>query len=344
MLKNKEIMKNTYIIAEAGVNHNGSIELALELIDKAKEVGANCVKFQTFKAESIVTKESPKANYQLLVTDKNESQFEMLKKLELKVNDYSFLIERCKSLGIDFLSTPYNIEDAELLNSLNVDGFKIASGQLTESFFLKQVAKMKKKMIISTGMANMAEVFLAVEAIRSEGNNDIVVLQCTTNYPSSIEDANLLSMISIKDACSVVVGYSDHVINNYACYASVALGAEVIEKHFTLDKNLPGPDHSCSLNPEEFRELVEGIRNIEKSLGSSIKRPSQIEIDNSYGMRRSLVVLSDLKAGSILTTENIGFKRPANGLEPNMYEQILGKAILKDLKKDEAIQMNSIKW
>lgn len=337
-------MKKTYIIAEAGVNHNGSIELALELINKAKEVGADCVKFQTFKAESIVTKESPKANYQLLVTDKNESQFDMLKKLELRMNDYSILIERCKTIGIDFLSTPYNIEDAELLNSLNVEGFKIASGQLTETYFLKQVARMGKKMIISTGMANMAEVFLAVEAIRSEGNNDIVVLQCTTNYPSRIEDSNLLSMISIKNACSVVVGYSDHVINNYACYASVALGAEYLEKHFTLDKNLPGPDHSCSLNPQEFKDLVEGVRNIEKSLGSSIKRPSQIEIENSFGMRRSLVVLSDLKAGSVLTPEIIGFKRPSNGLAPNMYEQILGKSILNDMKKDEAIHMNSIKW
>ena len=344
MLKNNRNMKKTYIIAEAGVNHNGSIELALELINKAKEVGADCVKFQTFKAESIVTKESPKANYQLLVTDKNESQYDMLKKLELRMNDYSILIERCKTIGIDFLSTPYNIEDAELLNSLNVEGFKIASGQLTETYFLKQVARMKKKMIISTGMANMAEVFLAVEAIRSEGNNDIVVLQCTTNYPSRIEDSNLLSMISIKNACSVVVGYSDHVINNYACYASVALGAEYLEKHFTLDKNLPGPDHSCSLNPQEFKDLVEGVRNTEKSLGSSIKRPSQIEIENSFGMRRSLVVLSDLKAGSVLTPEIIGFKRPSNGLTPNMYEQILGKSILKDMKKDESIHMNSIKW
>ncbi|MGN6177653.1 MAG: N-acetylneuraminate synthase [Mucilaginibacter sp.] len=333
-----------YIIAEAGVNHNGNINIALELIDKAHEAGADCVKFQTFKAEQIVTKESPKAKYQLEVTDKSESQYTMLKKLELGLDDYKQLLQRCQEKGIDFLSTPYNKEDADFLDGLNVTGFKIASGQLTELPFLKYVAGKKKTMIISTGMANMADVFTAVETIRATGNNDIIVLQCTTNYPSRIEDANLLAMNSIKEACKVRVGYSDHVENNYACFASVALGAEIVEKHFTLDKNMEGPDHSSSLNPAEFKELVIGIRNIEKALGSGLKKPSQVEIDNSYGMKRSLVLLQDIGAGTVLQEAHIGFKRPFNGLSPNMLEQVIGKTIARDMKKDEAIQYNSIVW
>lgn len=333
-----------YIIAEAGVNHNGNINIALELIDKAHEAGADCVKFQTFKAEQIVTKESPKAKYQLEVTDKSESQYTMLKKLELGLDDYKQLLQRCQEKGIDFLSTPYNKEDADFLDGLNVTGFKIASGQLTELPFLKYVAGKKKTMIISTGMANMADVFTAVETIRATGNNDIIVLQCTTNYPSRIEDANLLAMNSIKEACKVRVGYSDHVENNYACFASVALGAEIVEKHFTLDKNMEGPDHSSSLNPAEFKELVIGIRNIEKALGSGLKKPSQVEVDNSYGMKRSLVLLQDIEAGTVLQEAHIGFKRPFNGLSPNMLEQVIGKTIARDMKKDEAIQYNSIVW
>jgi len=333
-----------YIIAEAGVNHNGNINIALELIDKAHDAGADCVKFQTFKAEQIVTKESPKAKYQLEVTDKSESQYTMLKKLELGLDDYKQLLQRCQEIGIDFLSTPYNKEDADFLDALNVTGFKIASGQLTELPFLKYVAAKKKTMIISTGMANMADVFTAVETIRAAGNNDIIVLQCTTNYPSRIEDANLLAMDSIKEACKVRVGYSDHVENNYACFASVALGAEIVEKHFTLDKNMEGPDHSSSLNPAEFKELVIGIRNIEKALGTGLKKPSQVEIDNSYGMKRSLVLLQDIEAGTVLQESHIGFKRPFNGLSPNMLEQVIGKTLARNMKKDEAIQYNSIAW
>jgi N,N'-diacetyllegionaminate synthase len=337
-------MKRTYIIAEAGVNHNGNLDYALELIVKAKEAGADCVKFQTFKAEYLVTKTSPKAKYQLLVTDKKESQFEMLKSLELQFSDYEKLIRRCKEYDIDFLSTPYNKEDVDFLATLGVEGFKIASGQLTELPFLKYTSRKGKKMIVSTGMATMAEVFAAVESIREEGNDDIVVLQCTTNYPSRIEDANVLAMLSIKEACKVNVGYSDHVQNNYACFAAAALGAAVIEKHFTLDNNLPGPDHSSSLNPKEFKELVHGIRQIEIALGNGLKKPSQIEIENSYGMKRSLVALTDLPQGTVLKAEHIGFKRPSNGLPPNMYELVLGKKIAKAINADEAFQFDNISW
>ena len=337
-------MKKVYIIAEVGVNHNGSVELACEMIKKAKESGADCVKFQTFKADQIVTKASPKAKYQLEVTEKTESQFDMLKKLELTFNDYKTLLEKCTEYDIDFLSTPYNKEDVDFLEKLNVVGYKIASGQLTELPFLRYVANKQKKIIISTGMATMSEVFDAVETIRSAGNNNIVVLQCTTNYPSKIEDANLLAMKSIQSACKVAVGYSDHVSNNYACFASVALGAEIVEKHFTLNKKMAGPDHSSSLEPIEFQELVVGIRNIEMALGSGIKKPSSIEVQNSYGMKRSLVLLEDVEAGTVLTENIIGFKRPANGIPVNMLENILGKTLLKSIKKDEPLQFNSIQW
>jgi N-acetylneuraminate synthase/N,N'-diacetyllegionaminate synthase len=268
----------------------------------------------------------------------------MLKKLELGFDDYSSILERCKAKGIDFLSTPYNIEDVDFLEGLKVTAYKIASGQLTELPFLKYVASKKKTMIVSTGMATMADVFTAVEAIRNEGQEDIIVLQCTTNYPSSIEDANLLAMRSMKEACKVRVGYSDHVENNYACFASVALGAEIIEKHFTLDKNMAGPDHSSSLTPDEFKELVIGIRNIEASLGSGLKNPSMKEIENSFGMKRSLVLLCDLDENSILQGKHIGFKRPASGLPPNMIEKVIGKKLLKSMKKDEALQLDSIRW
>jgi N,N'-diacetyllegionaminate synthase len=336
--------KKIYIIAEAGVNHNGDVNIALKLIDEASNAGADCVKFQTFKASQIVSKNSPKAKYQLLVTDPAESQSEMLKKLELDLDNYKVLIQRCKEKKIDFLSTPYNKEDADFLESINVSGFKIASGQLTELPFLIYVAKKKKTMIISTGMATMADVFNAVEAIRSTGNNDIIVLQCTTNYPSKIEDANVLAMQSIKEACKVRVGYSDHVENNFACYAAVSLGAEIIEKHFTIDKNMEGPDHSSSLCPAEFKSLIFGIREIEKSLGTGLKVPSEIERENSYGMKRSLVALSNLRAGTILEEKHIGYKRPANGLNPNMIDIIIGKELLIDINEDEAFQYKSIKW
>lgn len=334
----------TYIIAEVGVNHNGQLQIALDLIEKAKSVGADCVKFQTFKAEKIVTKDSPKAKYQLKVTDENESQFDMLKKLELTLDDYKSLINKCHELEIDFLSTPYNKEDVDFLEELSVFGYKIASGQLTEIPFLKYVASKQKKMIISSGMATISNVFDAVEAIRSTGNNNIVVLQCTTNYPSLIEDSNLLSMKTISKACGVEVGYSDHVQNNFACYAAVALGAKIIEKHFTIDKNFPGPDHSSSLTPVEFKDLVFGIREVEKSLGSSIKKPTLVESQNIFGMKRSLVAEVSILKGTIITEQHIGFKRPANGMEVNMFDQIIGKEVVKDMHKDEPFQLNCIKW
>jgi len=268
----------------------------------------------------------------------------MLKKLELDFEAYKGIITLCEELGIDFLSTPYNVEDIEFLEELGVDAYKVASGQLTEPPFLRYLARKKKRIYLSTGMGTLADVFNAIETIRAEGNNDIVVLQCTTNYPSRIEDANILAMTSIREACDVRVGYSDHVPNNYACFAAVALGAEVIEKHFTLDKEMEGPDHSSSLDPNEFKELVIGVRNIELALGSKVKKPSSVEIENSKGMKRGLVVLTDVPKGTVLTKEHIGFKRPLKGIPISMYDSVLGKQTLVDLRKDDHLDFNAIQW
>lgn len=335
-------MKPVYIIAEAGVNHNGSVDIALRLVDEAKEAGADCVKFQTFRAEKIVTAASPKANYQLEVTDRGESQFAMLKKLELDREEFARIKAYCGQVGIHFMSTPYNPEDAELLNGLGVDAFKIASGQVVELPFLREVARYGKRMIVSTGMADMQEVREAVQAIRSTGNSDLVILQCNTDYPSRIEDVNIRAMITMRDELKVRVGYSDHVPNNMACFAAVALGAEMIEKHFTLDSTLPGPDHSSSLEPAAFAELVKGIREVERSLGDGIKRPSAREQANTYGMRRSLVAVHDLAAGAVLRAADIGFKRPANGLSPKYLDAVVGRTLAYPVKKDEALTWDAI--
>lgn len=330
-------MVRTYIIAEAGVNHNGSLELAFRLVDEAKAAGADCVKFQTFKAERIVTASSPKANYQLEVTDRAESQFDMLRKLELDREAFARIQVHCRQVGIDFMSTPYNPEDAELLNGLGVDAFKIASGQVVELPFLRQVSRYGRRMIVSTGMADMQEVREAVDAIRGTGNSDIFILQCNTDYPSRVEDVNLRAMLTMRDELKVRVGYSDHVPDNYACYAAVALGAEMIEKHFTLDNAMPGPDHSSSLEPSAFRELVKGIRAVEMSLGDGIKRPGERERANTYGMRRSLVAARELPADHVLSEADLGFKRPANGLSPKHLDAVVGRRLARPLRVDEAL-------
>ena len=332
----------TYIIAEAGVNHNGDLGMALELVRAAKDAGADCVKFQTFKAESVATAAAPKAAYQLEVTDRAESQLAMLKKLELPLKHYQEIIALCAQLGIHFMSTPYNHADADFLNDLGVPAFKIASGQLVEWDFLQYVARFQKPMIISSGMATLAEVYEGVAAIRNTGNEQIVLLQCTTNYPSRLEDANLRAMRSMQNALDILIGYSDHVPSNYACYAAVALGAKVIEKHFTLDNDLPGPDHSSSLNPDDFKILTEGIRNVEKSLGSPVKKPCAAEIANTEGMRRSIVLLKDLPKGTPLKREFLTFKRPATGIAPKQLDWVIGKKLKRDLTMDAILQIEDL--
>tara|TARA_B100001059_G_scaffold60130_1_gene55729 strand:+ start:14246 stop:15250 length:1005 start_codon:yes stop_codon:yes gene_type:complete len=333
----------TYIIAEAGVNHNGSLQTAFDLINEAKSAGADCIKFQTFKAENLVLKSSPKANYQLKTTNKKESQYEMLKKLEISYDNFSLIKKECVKRKIDFISTPYSFEDVDFLDSIGVKYFKIASGQLTEKPFVEYVASKKREIILSTGMAKLNEVVEAVDIIKNQKINTFV-LQCNTNYPSNISDANLRAMITMRDALKIPVGYSDHVSNNYASFAAVALGAVIIEKHFTLNKNNSGPDHSSSCDPQEFKNLVYGIRNIELSLGDGIKKPSVSEMKNAPSMKRSIVLKRKIKKGEVITINDVEFKRPANGLNPNLLYKIIGKEVINDFNKDTPLNFKMIKW
>lgn len=333
-----------FVIAEIGVNHNGSIELAQKLIDEAVAGGADCVKFQTFKAEQIVTHHSPKADYQLKVTDKNESQFSMLKKLELSFEAHVILKEYAEKKGVVFISTPYNLEDIDFLEKLGVSGFKIASGQLIEHPFLEYIAKKNRPLILSTGMGYLSDVDSAIRVIKGAGNKQLALLQCTTNYPSDESEVNLNVISSFKQSFGLITGYSDHTQSNIAIMGAVALGAKIIEKHFTLDKKMEGPDHSSSSEPKEFKQLVQEIRLMEKALGSFHKFPSPNEIKNSMGMRRSLFAKKDLSAGEVIGWDTVAFKRPASGLSPNELPMILGKKIKKSLKMDEPITRDSIEW
>ncbi len=333
-----------YIIAEAGVNHNGDLGTALELVHKAHEIGADCVKFQTFKAASVITKRAPKAQYQLQVTDPGESQFDMLKKLELSDEDYIQIIGECHKLGITFLSTPYNEADADFLAKLGVSAFKIASGQIVELSFLEHVASFGKPMILSSGMATLAEAYEAVTIIRESGNNQLAMLQCTTNYPSENEDANIRAMVTMGHSLDLIFGYSDHIEENYACYAAIALGAKIIEKHFTLDRRMPGPDHKASLDVQQFKGLINGIRKTEAALGSSVKTPSEREKQNIQGMRRSIVLLEDIKKGDTIREANMAFKRPATGISPRRKREIIGKKAMTDIAKDTPLKEGMIVW
>ena len=329
-------MSKIYIIAEAGVNHNGNLEMALDLIKKAKKPGADCVKFQTFKAENIVTESSPKAAYQLKTTSEQETQFSMLKSLELGYDAYLQIKKECENQAIDFISTPYHYDDVDFLDEIGVSQFKIASSQLTELPFLEYVAKKNRGIILSTGMASLSEVFEATQTIKSI-NSKLIVLQCTTNYPSLISEANINAMLAIKEACKVDVGYSDHVENNYACFAAAALSAKVIEKHFTLDKSLPGPDHICSLDPNEFKEMVYGIRQIESALGNGIKLPTQNEKPNIFAMRRSIVAAHDINRGEVIKQSMLTFKRPFGGIEPKQINLLVGKKLKRNISYNEQV-------
>jgi N,N'-diacetyllegionaminate synthase len=326
-----------HIIAEAGVNHNGDQNLALKLIDAAKMSGADCVKFQTFKAEEVVTASAPKALYQLDVTDKNESQLQMLKKLELNFDAYLVLIEYCRKVDIEFLSTPYSSADIDFLERLGVGSYKIASGQLVEPSFLRAVAKTGKPIYLSTGMATLAEVDEAVRTIRAAGNDRLVLLQCTTNYPSRLQDANLLTIPTMAAAFGTVMGYSDHTQSDTACLVAIGLGARVIEKHLTLDKGLPGPDHSSSATPDEFKRLCLAIREAELVLGSGRKEPCEAEIANARGMRRSLVASRRIMPGEIILEDMLTCKRPGTGIRPDLMPEVVGCSATREIQKDEII-------
>ena len=331
-----------FIIAEAGVNHNGNIELAKKLVEEAKKCGADCVKFQTFKSERVVIQDAPKASYQLKTTDPNESQIEMLKKLELPIDSYKSLIQHSNNNDITFLSTPYKEEDVDFLDELGVPAFKLASICAAEPQFVNYVAKKGKPVILSTGMATLEEVREAVSAFTETGNKDLILLQCTTNYPSRIEDTNLRAMVTMRETLGAVIGYSDHTQDDTACIASVALGATVIEKHFTLDKNLSGPDQSSSYDPIEFKRLVGYIRKAEIALGSTSKEPCEIEKKNAIGMRRSLVAKVDIEQNTVITTDMVTLKRPATGIKPSEMDKIIGKKVCQDILADSLIHWSDL--
>jgi N-acetylneuraminate synthase len=331
----------TLIIAEAGVNHNGDINLAKQLVAAAAAAGADMVKFQTFKALNLVTKTASKAAYQNKTTDESESQFEMIRKLELSKADHELLIEECHRYGISFFSTAFDTDSFDMLVNMGIKQVKIPSGELTNLPLLRYMTRLGLPVILSTGMANMGEIEAAIEVIENSGTprNLITVLHCTTEYPTPMNEVNLRAMLSIKLAFGVRVGYSDHTPGIEIPIAAVALGATVIEKHFTLDRTLPGPDHLASLEPKELKAMVDAIRNIEMALGDGIKRPSASEIKNIPIARKSLVATKSIRAGESFSANNIGTKRPGTGISPMLWDDVIGRKATRDFIQDELISL-----
>jgi len=316
---------STIIIAEAGVNHNGSVEMAHQLVNIAAEAGADAVKFQTFRSERLVSLSTPKAEYQRQRTGAEETQYEMLKQLELTQEAHEDLFNYCQEKDIHFLSTPFDRDSADLLETLGVEAFKVGSGDITNWSFLEHIAVKGKPIIISTGMSYLSEVDEAIRVVRRAGNDNLVILHCVSNYPAEPEDVNLRAMVTMANALKVPVGYSDHTLGIEIAIAAVAMGACVIEKHFTLDRQLPGPDHQASLEPDEFQQLVTGIRQVEKALGNGIKAPVESEGPNRELVRRSLIAKCIIPAGTIITHEMLGALRPADGLSPANVHSVVGR-------------------
>ncbi|MBE5924466.1 MAG: N-acetylneuraminate synthase [Lachnospiraceae bacterium] len=332
-----------YIIAEAGVNHNGDIDIALQMIDKAKECGVDCIKFQTFKTEKLVTKDAKKAEYQVLNTENADSQFSMLKALELSFEDFKILKEHCDEVGIDFMSTPFDMESVDVLEKLGVKEYKMSSGDITNKQLLEYVASKNKPMIISTGMCDMDEVKEAVGWIENMGNKDITLLHCTSNYPAPYEEVNMLSMLTLKNAFPYPVGYSDHTKGVIIPITAVAMGAKVIEKHFTLDKNMKGPDHKASLDVAELKDMVDAIRIVEVSKGDGIKAPAKSELSTRSVARKSIVAKAAKRKGDVLTSDDITIKRPGDGIPPKYMDEIIGKELVRDIAQDELLQFEDLK-
>lgn len=334
-------MKKVIIIAEAGVNHNGNVSVAKKLIDVASEAGVDYVKFQTFKTENLVTKNAKKAKYQIENTNEAGSQFDMLKKLELNVEAHHLLIDYCAQKNIKFLSTGFDMESLDLLNNLNIDIFKVPSGEITNLPYLEKVASFGKPVILSTGMCAMQEVKDAFEVILAGGikKENVMILHCNTEYPTPMEDVNLTAMLSIKKELGVKIGYSDHTLGIEIPIAAVAIGASVIEKHFTLDRNMDGPDHKASLKPDELKSMVTAIRNTELALGDGIKKPTKSEQKNILIARKSIVAIDDINKGDIFTEQNISVKRPGNGISAMKWHDVLGTKADKNYKEDELIKL-----
>jgi len=339
-------LRKVLIIAEAGVNHNGSIELAMQLIDAAAAAGADIVKFQTFKAENLVSKAAVKAEYQKanMSDDKDENQFQMLKKLELSFEDHVTLKNYCTGKGIEFWSTAFDLESIAMLKDLGIDKWKIPSGEVTNLPFLKKIGSLGDKVILSSGMCTLNEISEAIEVLEEAGTNrtDIVVLHCNTEYPTPFKDVNLRAMLQIRDKFDVRVGYSDHTEGIEVPVAAVALGASVIEKHFTLDKNLPGPDHKASLEPNELKAMVTAIRNIEQALGSEHKVITPSEVKNVSIARKSIHIKHPLKAGHSITENDLEMKRPGDGISPMRMFEIIGKKINRDLPAEHLLRSDDV--
>jgi len=336
-------MKHTIIIAEAGVNHNGSIELAKQLVDKAVEAGVDYIKFQTFKASKLVTKAAKQAEYQQKnIGKEGDSQYQMLKKLELSPEDHEVLIAYCKDKGIRFFSTAFDFDSIEYLHSLNLGLWKIPSGEVTNYPFLKRIAAFNEPTILSTGMCDMVDVRAAVDALYKNGlsKENLILLHCNTEYPTPFEDVNLKAMDVLRKEFGVEVGYSDHTKGIEVPIAAVALGATVIEKHFTLDLNMEGPDHKASLEPDELKAMVSAIRNIEMAVGGDgTKHVSESEKKNIAIARKSIVAACDIKAGEVFTEQNLTVKRPGNGISPMRWEEVLGQTAKRDFNEDELIEL-----
>ncbi len=333
-------MNKTFIIAEAGVNHNGSLSIAKKMVEKAAKAGADAVKFQTFKARDLVSKIAPKAEYQLKTTNSSESQFEMIKRLELDRDMHEILIEHCEKNSIMFLSSPFDLKGIDLLEKLNLSIFKIPSGEITNLPYLRKIGSLRKEIILSTGMATIKEIKTALDILTTAGTlqKNITILHCNTEYPTPMLDVNLNAMKTMKSVFpSVKVGYSDHTQGIEVAIAAAALGAKVIEKHFTLDNTMEGPDHNASLEPKELQQMVQAIKNIKMALGNGIKEPSASEKPNIAVVRKSIMAAKDISKGEIFSETNLTAKRPGTGISPMLWDDIIGKRASRNFHADELI-------
>ena len=335
-----ESANHVFIIAEAGLNHNGLIEKAIEMIHVAKEAGVDAVKFQTAVPELVITKEATKAEYQLNFTENDETQLEMLKKIHLPLADYKRLKDECDENNIEFMSTPFDEVSIETLKKLEMKRYKIPSGEITNLPYLRQIGRLGRPVIISTGMTTLDEIRNALNILIESGTEkeQITILHCNTEYPTPMKDVNLKAMLTIKDEMGVNIGYSDHTLGIEIPIAAVAMGAAVIEKHFTLDRNMPGPDHAASLEPEELKAMVTAIRNIEKAMGGGEKKPSSSETKNIGVARKSIVAKMSIKKGELFTEENLTVKRPGTGISPMEWDVVIGKAASSDYEMDDLIR------
>lgn len=333
---------SVYVIAEAGVNHNGNLENAMKLVDMAYECGADAIKFQTFKAEESTGVTADKAEYQKKNDPTKETQLDMIRKLELPFSDFGLIKEYCQKRGIDFISTPDGSESLSCLIDLDVPLIKVGSTEVTNHYFLEEIAKSKKPMILSTGMATLGEIEKALEVIFSTGNDKVELMHCTTDYPTAIEDVNLRAMVTLRDAFHVPVGYSDHTLGVEAAISAVVLGATCIEKHITLDRNMEGPDHKASMPPAEFKEYVKAIRNTEILLGDGKKKPTKNEVKIMQQVRRSILAKEDLEEGVILTKDMFCYKRPGTGIAPEYADLLVGRVLKRNISKEEVITWQDV--